>query len=557
MQLLISSFLAGILTVLSPCVLPLLPVVIGSSLTSKSKSKPIIITLSLAVSIIVFTLLLKVSTLLINIPPELLQYISGGIVIFLGLINIFPKVWEEISFKLGFGAKSQQMLDKTGQKDGILGSILTGAALGPVFSSCSPTYAIIVATVLPASFADGFVNLLAYAAGLSLLMFLIAIFGRNLIQRIKFLSNPDGWFRKGLGILFVLVGLAVVTGFDKKVQTFMVDNHIFNATQFEANITGASSSTELFNIKKPYAAPEFAGINDWINSNPLKISELKGKVVLIDFWTYSCINCIRTLPVLTGWDTKYRDDGLVIVGVHSPEFQFEKVKSNVEKAVSEYGIKYPVAQDNDFRTWRAYNNQYWPGEYFIDRDGKVRHFHAGEGMYEQNENIIRALLKEGGHNLTDPGPNGKIDVPITQGQTPETYLGFSRGDVYSNPNVKFNYTLKSDLVEDEWSLGGEWTVSNEFITSEADNTKLNLKFSAKEVYLVMGADSDKKVSVMVNGKKVTIQDMGGIDVNENGNVIVNEYKLYKIVDLKEFKSEQMLELTFEKGVKANAFTFGS
>lgn len=557
MQLLISSFLAGILTVLSPCVLPLLPIVIGSSVTSKSKSKPIIITASLAVSIIFFTLLLKLSTVLINIPPELLQYISGGIVIFLGLINVFPKVWEELSLKLGFGAKSQQMLDESGRKEGVLGSILTGAALGPVFSSCSPTYAIIVATVLPASFADGFINLLAYALGLSLLMLLIAIFGRNLIQRIQFLSNPYGLFRKGLGVLFILVGLAVVTGFDKKVQTYMVDHNIFNATQFEANITGTSSSSKAFNIKDPYQAPEFTGIDDWLNSPELKMSELKGKVVLIDFWTYSCINCIRTLPVLTGWYTKYRDDGLVIVGVHSPEFQFEKVKSNVEKAITDYGIKYPVAQDNDFKTWRAYNNQYWPGEYFIDREGKVRHFHAGEGSYEENENIIRELLKEGGHTLTDPGPDGKIDVPISANQTPETYLGYSRGEHYTFPNTSAAYDLEPNLTANSWSLGGQWTVSGEFITSDSDNAKLNIKFSAKDVYLVMGADSAKNVTATIDGKKVTMQDMGGADVNSDGNINITEYRLYKIVDTKEFSSQKVLELTFEKGIKANAFTFGS
>lgn len=223
MELLFVSFFAGILTILAPCVLPMLPVIIGGSLAEKGYRRPLIITVSLALSIFVFTLLLKASTLLIDIPQSVWTTISGGIILFFGLITLFPSLWENISLALGFGSHSQGALQKAGQKKGITGEILIGAALGPVFASCSPTYFLILATVLPVSFVSGVLYLFMYALGLALVLFAIAALGQRFLAGAKWAANPHGIFKKILGVLFVFVGLAILTGFDKTVEIFFLD----------------------------------------------------------------------------------------------------------------------------------------------------------------------------------------------------------------------------------------------------------------------------------------------------------------------------------------------
>jgi cytochrome c-type biogenesis protein len=222
MSLLLLSFIAGILTVFAPCVFTLLPVIIGGSLGSNSKYRPLIITASLAFSIILFTFLLKVTTLFVNLDPNFLKTFSGAIIVFFGLISLFPVVWEKITVRLGLSSGSDKLLEKAGEKEGVTGAILLGMSLGPVFSSCSPTYALIVATILPVDLTQGMLNILVYALGLSLVMFLIARFGRTFVQRFKWAANPSGWFKRGLGILFIIVGIAVITGFDKTAQVFLL-----------------------------------------------------------------------------------------------------------------------------------------------------------------------------------------------------------------------------------------------------------------------------------------------------------------------------------------------
>jgi cytochrome c-type biogenesis protein len=232
LELLIASFLAGVLTILAPCVLPLLPVIIGGSLTEKNIRRPIVITLSLAGSIVVFTLLLKTSTLLIDIPQRFWQIFSGSIVLFFGVITLFPALWEKVSIRFGFGAKSQTALSKAGSKKGIVGEVLIGASLGPVFASCSPTYLLIVATVIPASFAVGTFNLVAYAIGLSVVMLAIALLGQRFLAGAKWAADPHGIFKKVLGIIFILVGIFVLTGIDKKFESYLLDKGI-GVTSFE------------------------------------------------------------------------------------------------------------------------------------------------------------------------------------------------------------------------------------------------------------------------------------------------------------------------------------
>ncbi len=415
MLLLITSFLAGILTVFAPCVLILLPVIVGSSLAVDANKKidrlkPYIISISLGISVLLFTLLLKASTVLINVDPQVWKSVSGGIVIILGLSLLFPLMWAKLSAGVGLESSTNTILSKVTKKSGIVGYVLTGAALGPVFSACSPVYAVILATVLPVNLGLGLIYMTLYAIGLSLALLAIALGGRRLTKRLNWTAKPNGWFRRSLAILLIVVGLAVITGVDKKVQTWILVHVPLNSTRLEEKLvprnnadsssTNGGGSKTVFNVKKPYDAPELTGIQDWINSDPLTLAKLKDKVVLIDFWTYSCINCQRTQPYLNSWYDKYKDDGLVIIGAHAPEFAFEKVPENVRNAVKQAHIKYPVALDNDFATWQAYNNQFWPAKYLIDKDGQVRYTHFGEGKYDETEGAIQTLLKESGHNIT-------------------------------------------------------------------------------------------------------------------------------------------------------------
>jgi cytochrome c biogenesis protein CcdA/thiol-disulfide isomerase/thioredoxin len=408
MLLLLTSFLAGVLTVFAPCVLILLPVIVGSSMISDAdqkldRKKPYIISISLGISVLLFTLILKASTVLIGIDPQVWKSVSGFIVIILGISLLFPLLWARMSAKIGLENNSNKLLGRAAKKSGVLGYILTGAALGPVFSACSPIYALILATILPVNIALGLVYMVLYAAGLSITLLVIALAGRGLTKKLNWAVTPNGWFRRILAILLILVGIFVTTGFDKKIQTWALEKIPFNLLFIEEKLLPEKDAVIVekieikkaeFNITDPYQAPDIRGIKSWINSNPLTIAELKGKVVLLDFWTYSCINCIRTQPYLNKWYDSYKKDGFEILGVHAPEFAFEKVEKNVQSEVKKAKILYPVALDNNFATWNAYGNQYWPARYLIDKEGKVRYTHFGEGDYDGTEAAIQTLLKE-------------------------------------------------------------------------------------------------------------------------------------------------------------------
>jgi cytochrome c biogenesis protein CcdA/thiol-disulfide isomerase/thioredoxin len=376
------AFIAGLLTVLAPCVLPLLPVIIGGSLSAGGRWRPYLIVGSLAASLFIFTLALKVGTGLLGVPALAWSALSGGIIMVLGVFTVWPRLYDWVSAKTGFLGRSQATLARTGQLKGWLGPVLIGAALGPVFASCSPTYGLIIATILPVQFTIGLGYLALYLLGLSLFLLAIALAGRRLTSRLSWAANPHGWFKRILGGIFILVGLAIVTGLDKTAENFLIDHQLLNATVLEQYLLPSRSSgaksdstsatkttggpTVQLAVTNPQPAPELTGLTNWVNSPPLDLASLKGKVVLIDFWTYSCINCIHTLPHVQGWYEKYQAAGLVVVGVHAPEFSFEHIPANVAQAVKDDHLTYPVAQDNDLATWRAYQNQYWPAEYFID-----------------------------------------------------------------------------------------------------------------------------------------------------------------------------------------------
>jgi cytochrome c biogenesis protein CcdA/thiol-disulfide isomerase/thioredoxin len=421
MILLLISFVSGVLTVLAPCILPFLPVIVGGSLTGGriNKKKALTVVVSLGLSVILFTLLLKVSAVFIAIPEYTWKLISGGIVLALGLVTLFPFLWEN-HFVSKLSIKSNIALGKGDQKKSFWGDVVVGASLGPIFSTCSPTYFVVLATVLPASPALGMLYLLAYTAGLCLALLFVAVVGQKIMSKIDIVADPKGIFKKGLGLIFIIVGLAVITGFDKKIETKVIESGFFDVTKIEQQLLEKKDELDskipedqLFQINtvpqeemkrlsplekenRFKLAPEISTPDGFINTNgePINLKDLRGKVVLLNVWTYGCINCQRTLPYLNEWYEKYHEQGLEIIGLHTPEFSFEKELSNVEKAVSQYGIKYPVVLDNDYSTWRELQNQYWPRKYLIDLDGFIVYDYVGEGAYKETEEKITEALEE-------------------------------------------------------------------------------------------------------------------------------------------------------------------
>jgi len=553
------SLVAGLLTVLAPCVLPLLPVILGGSVLrdDRDRWRPFIITGSLVASLVLFTLLLKASTVFIHVDPHVWTYLSGGLIVVLGVSMLFPGLWSRLSEAVGLDSRAHAFLEKAhGHRNRTVSAVLTGAALGPVFSSCSPTYAWAIATVLPASPSLGMLYLSTYCVGVGAGLLAVALLGRRFLSRIRWASKPGGAFQRTVAVLFVVVGLAIVTGLDQAVETRLLTADPFGITRLEQRLVPSQGTSKPPTQMSPgdlmsYPAPDLVGIQGWINSEPLTLAELRGKVVLIDFWTYSCINCQRTQPYLNAWYDTYARDGLVIIGVHAPEFAFEQIPANVQKAVTADGIRYPVALDNGFQTWRAYGNQYWPAKYLIDRDGRVRYTHFGEGSYDEVESTIRQLL---GESATTPRVEVSAAGPGSADQTPETYLGTERAERYvGQPALSSGgpYRPASSLSGDQWTLGGAWDVSGQAITAGSDGATLTLRFTGQDVYLVMGGPPGSTVTVAVDGKAAP-----GTDVDSTGTVTISEYRLYRLVESGQSVNGATLRLTFSRGVSANAFTFG-
>ena len=312
-------------------------------------------------------------------------------------------------------------------------------------------------------------------------------------------------------------------------------------------------------LPKIRTAPDFVGVTKWLNTDrDLSIKHLRGKVVLIDFWTYTCINCIRTLPYVTGWYDKYKDDGFVVIGVHAPEFEFEKKTENVQEAIKEYNIRYPVAQDNNFETWRAYDNHYWPAKYLIDAKGVVRYTHFGEGDYDVTEENIQKLLKEAG--MQGEKELLRVKEQTSNGiQTPETYLGISRIKYFAaseqpKPGEQ-NYSIPDALPQSRFAYVGKWNLSDEYAESAEVGSGLLLRFLAKDVYLVITPKSkDDRIAVFLDNKLVS--DQAGADV-KNGFVQIDEARLYHLISLDQ-KEDHILQLNFQtEGTRVFAFTFGS
>jgi thiol-disulfide isomerase/thioredoxin len=362
-------------------------------------------------------------------------------------------------------------------------------------------------------------------------------------------------------ILVVLLGVGAWTVSQRTKGLTVNLSNPFTLTSTEP--TGSSGLPVLRD-----AMPEFTGITAWIGSSPLTAAQLKGKVVLIDFWTYSCINCIRTLPYVTSWQEKYKDMGFTVIGVHTPEFAFEKVEANVRKSMDRFNVTYPVALDNSYGTWEAYNNQFWPAEYLFDAQGRLRHKHFGEGKYDETETDIQALLKEAGHDASMAMTSATSTIEYGRIESPESYLGYTRLKDLGSPeqvasDAYGRYSLVKNPGLNRVYFGGTWTVEAERALPLA-GAKLVYRYSANDANLVLSNEKPEgpalRVEVTLDGAAVP-EPLRGADINvdEAGKtyLLVKDQRLYQITDAKGKYGEHLLQLEFdEPGLAAYAFTFG-
>ncbi|WP_254064010.1 thioredoxin family protein [Granulicella sp. S190] len=393
--------------------------------------------------------------------------------------------------------------------------------------------------------------------------------------------GAEEWIRRILGVA-VLAGVAIVAlGLDRGILTKL---SLGSTSSIEQGLLDRfhprpidKSSDQMMMTKSTVAGaaqgPVLAGLSgatDWINSPPLNADQLKGKVVLVDFWTYSCINCLRTLPYIEAWAQKYKDNGLIVIGVHTPEFPFEKDLSNVKKAVNDLGITYPVAMDNNNKIWNAFSNEYWPAHYFIDATGKVRYHHFGEGNYDESERCIQDLLKERDTQQTLPGgivnvqAQGAEAAPdMDEVRSPETYVGYERAQHFASPGGLNQddaqlYSIPQHLELNQWALAGRWTDQGQIAVLGSAKGRIAYRFHARDLHLVLGPSADGKpvrFRVTIDGKALGVNH--GVDANDEGDGVVTENRLYQLVRQKGAISDHTFTIEFlDPGVQTFAFTFG-
>jgi thiol-disulfide isomerase/thioredoxin len=480
-----------------------------------------------------------------------LRLIAVFVLGFFGAVFLIPSLSAKVE---GFLSRlSSKIGFKKNNDKGFLSGFLVGFALGIVWSPCAgPILGTIAALSATQSVNSSVIALtLVYVAGVSIPLYIFALSGNRIISKSQFLNKYLGKIQQFFGIVMIFVSVAIFTNYDKTIEAKLLNYFpsVTNfVTQFENNL---AVTKELKNIKntsntREGNAPDFVGITQWLNvDSPLSMKKLKGKVILIDFWTYTCINCIRTLPHVTAWYEKYKNQGFVVIGVHTPEFEFEKNTENVKDAIKRFNIHYPVAQDNNYETWNAFGNQYWPAEYLIDASGNIRSTHFGEGEYEATEQKIKDLLIESGNKVT----SGLLSMPDATPKTiltPETYLGSNRSerqDLSGNPSMNYFY------------LDNKWDIQPEFSKAKV-GAVLKFNFIAGHVYLVMHPNKKgDRVKVYLDDKQIA-KDKSGIDVI--GSIItLDSDRLYEIVDLKGKTENHILKLEFlDGGVDCFAFTFG-
>ncbi|UXS34290.1 cytochrome c biogenesis protein DipZ [Agrobacterium tumefaciens] len=624
MLLFLLAYTGGVLTIVSPCILPVLPFVFARA------GRPFMTS--------ILPMLVGMAATFAGVAT--LAAVGGGwaveaneygrvaaitLLAVFGIFLLFPSLSERLTRPLvALGARLSQSADReTGRGSAVVGSLMLGVATGLLWAPCAgPVLGLILTgAALQGANVGTSLLLLAYALGAATSLMLALLIGGRVFQAMKRSIGAGEWIRRGLGVAVLVavaaIGLGLDTGFltqaslastsaleqklidglggkpdqdiagggAMKPSTVMQKDAVQNGAMqgnpamMSANPAAMSGSSAMMMQGKPSAstaeqlpvegtAPSLAGAVEWLNSQPLSMEQLKGKVVLVDFWTYSCINCLRSIPYVRAWAEKYRDQGLVVIGVHAPEFAFEKRVDNVKKAIADLGIVYPVAVDNDYAIWRAFNNQYWPAHYFIDAKGQVRYHHFGEGEYDRSERVIQQLLAEAGK--TDVGSDivavnasgAQAASDTADVQSPETYVGYERAQNFISAGGIVNDQAHAYVEEkprrNEWGLTGNWTVGAEHAALNDSGGGIYYRFRARDLHLVLGPGADGKpvrFQVTIDGKPP--REDHGMDVDPDGNGTITEQRLYQLVRQSGPVEDHTFEIRFlDAGPEAYAFTFG-
>jgi cytochrome c biogenesis protein CcdA/thiol-disulfide isomerase/thioredoxin len=602
MILLIVSYLGGVLTILSPCILPVLPFVFARADQPFVKSGlPLLIGMALT-----FAAVATLAAVGGGWAVEANRYGRIAALILLALFGVtllIPEIANRMTRPLvALGARlSQTAADGTRAGGSIVPSFFFGIATGLLWAPCAGPILGLVLTgaALQGANARTSLLLLAYAAGAATSLAAALLIGGRLFTAMKRSLGAGEWIRRVLGVA-VLAGVAAIalgldTGFLNQLSaapTAAIEQTLVDKTRAKPEVpmssvamngssdmmmSGAMTGANLMRGSATSAAalpvegqlPSLAGAVAWLNSPPLTAQALRGKVVLVDFWTYSCINCLRTIPYVRAWADKYRSQGLVVIGVHAPEFAFEKDIDNVRRAIGELKIDYPIAIDNDYAIWNGFNNEYWPAHYFIDAEGRIRHHHFGEGDYAESEKIIQQLLAEAGRtgvtgNLVKVSAGGtEAAADMADVRSPETYVGYERAENFAStdraaadaPHV---YALGPQLALNQWGLTGDWTIMAERAVLNGADGWITYRFHARDLHLVLGPGSDGKpvrFRILIDGKAPDNEH--GADVDAQGDGTVTEHRLYQLVRQSGAIADRTFEIQFlDPGVQSFAFTFG-
>jgi cytochrome c biogenesis protein CcdA/thiol-disulfide isomerase/thioredoxin len=590
MLLLLLAYLGGALTILSPCILPVLPFVFArADRPFLSNGLPM-----LAGMAATFALVATLAAVGGGWAVEA-NAIGRGLALALlavfGATLLLPEIAERLTAPLvRLGDRLSQSADanRAAGRSSAGASALLGVATGLLWAPCAGPILGLVLTgaALQGANATTTLALLAYALGAATSLALALLIGGRVFSAMKRSLGLGEWVRRGLGAA-VLVGVAVISfgadaGFLTRVSvastTALEQGLVDKLGAGKPKVSVAMNDAPAMMMKSSAAAgeelpvegpaPSLAGATQWFNSAPLTMDQLKGKVVLVDFWTYSCINCLRSLPYVRAWADKYRDQGLVVIGVHAPEFAFEKSPANVEKAIKDLKIDYPVALDNDYKIWRAFHNEFWPAHYFIDAKGRIRHHHFGEGDYAGSERVIQQLLAEAGHSaaqtsIVKVAAEGAEAAPdMADARSPETYIGYDRAEHFVSPggaeeDEDHAYAAGSPKLN-EWGLEGDWRIGPERATLLKPDGEIVFRFHARDLHLVLAPGDDGKpvrFEVTIDGKPPG--DNHGADAGADGAGQVTGDRLYQLVRQAGPVQDHTFSIRFlDPGVHAYAFTFG-